>query len=116
MTTKEFYRLLPPAIQSILLTSEGWLVGGAVDTILKGEVPEDFDIIVPDINKYNLTIKQIHSYDPVIEINSYGGLKITADDGATLDIWPEELGHFLISANQVGHIYNHKRQILIKKV
>jgi len=115
MEKKNFYRKLPELIKSILITSEGWLVGTSISQILESKNVTDYDIIVPDRELFQIVTKQL-SVDFDCEINSYGGLKFIGEDGTVVDIWCEELGHFLMTANSIKYIYNHKRQIIIEKI
>ena len=110
---KKFYRDLPEVVQSILITSEGWLVGNSVENLIKGEKVNDFDIIVPSRELFQVVVKQLHCKNNFFGLNSYGGIKVILQD-IYIDIWCEELSHFLMSANSVNYVYNHKKQRLLK--
>lgn len=116
MTTRDIYNGLNHQLKSVLLTSEGWLVGGAPLAISEGRVPKDYDIIVPSRELFQIVLKQITATGTKVEVNSFGGFKIQLEDGFSLDIWSEELSHFLMTANPVTYCYNMKRQILIQKL
>jgi len=114
----KFYRDLPAEIISLLLISEGWIVGSCLEKLLKDEKPNDFDIIVPNRELFQVTTRTIaalinnrgfNSYT----INSYGGIKTTIGE-LSIDIWCEELSHFLMNANHAKYIYNFKKQVLIE--
>lgn len=105
------YKNLPEVIKTVLLSSEGWLVGKSIEQLLTKEV-KDYDIIVPNRELYYKTInllKSFYNYD----FNNYGGVKFK-DSDLQIDIWCEELDHFLLSANYVNYIFNFKKQILLK--
>lgn len=105
------YNKLDMRIKAILLSTNGWLVGGAISAIEKKEEPSDYDIIVPNRDLYRKMVVQLTSFYP-FKINTYGGLKVQIDD-ITLDIWCEELSHFIDTANDLSHLYNHKKCILL---
>ena len=116
MKTK-IYNNLPQKIKTILLVSEGWLVGNAFNAIVNTEEPKDYDIIVPSREKFQLMTSLIDADDSFsLTINSYGGLKFNShDEGvASIDIWCESLDHFLLNANKISYIYNMKRNILLE--
>lgn len=109
---KKVYKSLPDNIKSILLVSEGWLVGGSINDLISGNKPNDYDIIVPDRGLFQNILKLIASRGP-IEINSYGGIKFE-ENGVEIDIWPEELDHFIKNTKGSDFIYNYKVNILYK--
>ena len=116
MEKSKIYKNLPILIKSILLTSEGWLVGGAPWDLMNDRVPKDYDVIVPSAELFQIVVKQLSSYDNLsTTINTFGGLKFTDKDvqGETLDIWCEELDHFIKTANKFGYAFNLKRNVLI---
>jgi hypothetical protein len=69
----------------------------------------DFDIIVPSREKFQ---EMIHMQTNLFQynINSYGGIKLSLD-GNSVDIWCEELSHFIRNANKVTFAYNYKGNI-----
>lgn len=113
LTCTMLHRKFPDIVKSALLCSEGWVVGGAIDAMLMDETVRDYDIVVPSRELYQVTVLNLKACgDAKCELNSYGGLKFTFKD-VTIDIWCEELGHFLMSTNRLSSIYNYKRQILL---
>lgn len=109
---KKVYINLPEEIKNILLLSEGWLVGGSLRDILINEIhPKDYDILVPSRELFQLTCSTLRNYP--VKFNTFGGLKVQLPCGE-LDIWVEELDHFIITANVFEYAYNLKRSKLIK--
>lgn len=113
MVTKgKVYNGLNDKIKSILLSSNGWLVGSSIEQIGNDEEVSDYDIIVPSRDLFRILIVSLQStYNHII--NNYGGFKFLID-GVEVDIWCEELSHFLGTANKLTYAYNHKRVILLK--
>lgn len=112
MNTKEVYRALPEAIKSVLILSDGWLVGGAITDILDGKKPTDYDIVVPPDN-YQIATLYLAPFP--FKFNSFGGLKFSGPD-YELDIWPEEIGHFINTAHKFTYAFNLKNAKFIKNV
>lgn len=109
------YREVPPLIQMVLLTSEGWLVGSSITSLLNKENVNDYDVIVPSRELFQIICKNLQTAAISMEINSFGGFKFKFENGLDLDIWPEELDHFLKSSLKVEYVFNMKRNILLKK-
>jgi hypothetical protein len=109
----KFYHKLPDLIKSVLLVSEGWLVGSAIGNLIEDKIPKDYDIIVPDRERFQTVCKQLSSLG-TINFNSYGGIKYE-DDKLIIDIWCEELDHFLKNAGLVTYVFNYKKCIVLKK-
>ncbi len=107
------YSNIPVEIKDILVTTEGWLVGASASNLAQGTIPADYDIIVPSREKFQNAMLHLHGFD--YGFNTYGGLKFQVDD-MVVDIWCEELSHFLLNANRVGFVYNLKRNILLKSL
>lgn len=112
MNNKDFYHKLPNIVKSTLLVSEGWLIGSSIINTLEGKPVKDYDIIVPNRELFQLTLSQLRNQG-AININSFGGVKFE-NDVAQIDIWPEELDHFLKHVNEVTYIFNYKKNILFK--
>ena len=108
------YRKLPEIIQSALLVSEGWLVGSSIGQILEEKKVNDFDIIVPNPNLYIITCKWLQTLSTDSRVNSFGGMKFELPGNIDIDIWPEELDHFLKNANKLEYFYSMKKNILLK--
>ena len=108
------YQNLPYFIKSILLISEGWLVGGAPKNLLEGTKPRNWDIIVPSRELFQMVNTALASYEDMqSKVNSFGGIKYW-DGEVSIDVWCEELDHFLKTANKKDYVYNLKRQLLLK--
>ena len=114
MERNTVYGNLDDRIKSILNHTRGWLVGNSISDILTGKEPNDFDIIVPDTSRYNAIVRSLTT-DYSFTINNYGGIKIDTGD-FTLDIWTEELDHFLLTANRFTYAFNFYRRILLKSL
>lgn len=115
-TKTEIYRKLPQEIKTVLLASEGWLVGGACKDIITGDIPKDYDIIVDDINKIGMTNKVLMEMSDGVKLNNYGGLKYSLKSGRSVDIWCEGLSHYLLNANEVSFLFNLYRAILLENI
>lgn len=109
------YESLPNLIKSILLTSEGWLVGSGPENMIYGGHTRDYDILVPSRELYQITCAQLRTYDPKVSLNTFGGLKFKLNN-LEIDLWPEELGHFIMTAIKCKYAYNLKRSKLIEQL
>lgn len=111
---KSLYNNLDSTLKSILLISEGWLVGGSIKELMEGIKPKDYDIVVPDPL---LWMKLISYGSGLSEIkpNSYGGIKFWVD-GIEYDTWSESLDHFLVNSKNTEYIYNFRRNLLYKLI
>lgn len=111
---QRIYRKLPPRIQAALLISEGWLIGSSIEQLLEDKVVKDYDIIVPSRELFQIVCKSLFVEATEAKINSMGGMKMTFPD-LELDIWCEELDHFVKIANSLQYLYNMKRNVLLNK-
>ena len=113
---KALYRCLPVHIKTLLIISNGWLVGGAIPNLLTSGISKlnDFDIIVPDGGDFQNGLLYLHPHIKNLTVNTYGGLKITLDDDTLIDIWVEELSHFISVAKNCEYVFNLKSQTLLK--
>jgi hypothetical protein len=109
MNKKTIYQNLPSPVKTLLIQSQGWLVGSAPYKLMSGEQPKDYDIVVPNRELFQTTLMTLPDVD--LKLNTFGGMKIVSD--ITIDIWCEELDHFLSYASPFAYAYNLKRQILI---
>lgn len=112
----KLYKELPLTIKNLLLNSSGFLVGGAIDKLVLGEEPKDYDIIIPDRESFMSAVRFLHT-SMVLEPNTFGGMKFTSldkDQSLVIDIWCEELSHFMVTATKMNFIYNMKRSLLIQ--
>lgn len=113
MSQERLYRKLPAPIKAILINTKGWLVGSSIRSLLRGEDVSDYDIIVPDRELFRTNLLNLNSNSTYkSESNSFGGVKYSRED-LTIDIWCEELDHFLLASNSVEFIYNMHRNILL---
>ena len=108
------YRKLPELIQSTLLISEGWLVGSSIAQLLENKEVKDYDILVPSREKYQIICKMLFGLADQAIINTFGGMKYIFSNGLNIDIWPEELDHFLKNGNKLQYFYNMKKNIMLK--
>lgn len=108
------YRKLPEIIQSTLLTSEGWLVGSSISQLLDNKEVKDYDIIVPSRELFQIVCKTLYGQAEQASINSFGGMKFILPNGIDIDIWSEELDHFLKNANRLQYFYSMKGDIMLK--
>lgn len=112
MPNKTFYKLLPPKVKTLLVISEGWLVGSAIKALLAGEKVNDYDIVIPNRECFQNAILYLKSFG-TLEITTLGAMRLKAET-IIIDIWCEELGHFLQSALEQTYIFNLTKQILLK--
>lgn len=110
MTSKEVYSALPKAIKSVLIQTNGWLVGGALENISVGRSIKDYDIVVTDNHTYHNFLSTFDS----IKLNTFGGAKIEID-GYQIDIWCEDLDHFLHTCIGSKYIYSLRKGILYEQ-
>ncbi len=109
-TASMVYGLLPMHIKTILINSDGWLVGSAIKSLLDETPVKDFDIIVESCN-WHKTIINIRN-NPM-SINTFGGLKFIIED-TTIDIWPDTLDNFIKKSISLSYAYNINNQLLLK--
>lgn len=112
------YRRLPDLVMGALLTSEGYLVGSAAESVANNKVHEgDYDIIVPDYNRYMATVKLLTGIlDASYDLNSFGGMKVefrSFGDPIVIDIWPDSLDTY-IRVTKTSTIYDFKSNSLIQ--
>lgn len=108
------YQDLPIKIKSILLLSEGWLVGSAPEKVSNKETPNDYDIIVPNRDKFLTSIQVLSKdYPTSYTFNTYGGVKFQVDD-LSVDIWCETLESAIRTHRHIPYAYNMKINKLLK--
>lgn len=119
LTKRKVYAHLPSVVKTILIMSEGWLVGGAlrdIDTGLKQ--PKDYDIIVP-FDKWQSVVNSLKHTEHVPVLNSFGGFKYTFPGGAystteiTVDLWPQDLHSYIQSNGRAEYMFNLKLSALL---
>lgn len=109
----KFSNVLPQIVKAALLVSEGWLVGSTPINILADQKTTDYDILVPDRERYQIVVKFLSTHSQPT-VNSCGGLKFIIS-GEKIDIWCEELDHYISSGAIVEYMYKFKGNILIHK-
>ena len=109
----KIYQNIDVRVKKILLLTEGWLVGNAINSIIKDDTVNDYDIIVSDRELFHKIVFFNMGDTKKIEINSYGGIKLNFGD-VKVDLWCEELSHFLINSNKVTFLFNYKKNMLLK--
>lgn len=112
MSNKVFYKLLPTEIKTILIISEGWLVGSSIQSLLDGKAVSDYDIVIPNRENFQNALLYLKGLGKV-EITTFGGMK-SKTDKMIIDIWCEELGHFLQNSLSQTYIFNLTKQMLFK--
>lgn len=76
---------------------DAWIVGSAADPNVDLNLVKDFDILVP-YYRWNEAAMLIPAN---AKVNSFGGWKCDSN-GKEVDVWPEDLGHFLTNHNGQG--------------
>lgn len=86
---------LPMPVRSFL-NQGGYLVGSAVQWVLYGgrSTPRDYDIIIP-LHKWHDASRLI---PPGSVANSFGGFKLQLDGELVIDVWGEDVDHYLITS------------------
>ena len=111
MDKKEILLALPPCVRDLMKITRGWLVGKAVINITKGATPKDYDIFVPDREKFHEIIGFLkRRYD--ITFNNFGGLKFTME-GYEIDIWSQELSDFLMKTPYCSYVCSYKHVLKV---
>ena len=101
------------------LMEEGWgeCCNGSIEIIaqlLENKEVKDYDILVPSREKYQIICKMLFGLADQAIINTFGGMKYIFSNGLNIDIWPEELDHFLKNGNKLQYFYNMKKNIMLK--
>ena len=120
LTRKKVYAHLPTIVKTILLMSEGYLVGGALRDIHSGEVePKDYDIIVP-FDRWEFLVNSLKHTNKTFTLNTFGGFKYVLpltvrglDTHICVDVWPAEIGTFLQSHGRSEFLYSLKHNLLL---
>lgn len=110
---KDVYRKLPEIIKSILITSDGWLVGSSLKDLIDGKPVNDYDIAVP-FEQWGFVIPMLRLYP--YSLNTYGGFKLNLIDengnNIELDIWPQDLHKFL-KVGSISYLLNLRSRTLL---
>lgn len=121
---KKLRNTIPMPVKSILLNSNGWLVGSSIKHTLEDLPIKDYDILVTDRDLFQNTIRLLaNSY--TFRLNSRGGMNFTIDSigydkfGQELppifvDIWCADLSSFLTNSTIVTYLFNLNKLILLK--
>jgi hypothetical protein len=117
LTKKTVYDALPDIIKGALITSEGYLVGGALRDMVNGDRPKDFDIIVP-YHKWKYLVIFFKHQGAHFALNTFGGHKYRVPDGCGgyifVDAWPEEVGSYLKTLGRSEYLYSVSNNVFIK--
>lgn len=102
-------RDMPVIVRALAFNHEAWVVGGAAEYLV-GAIDElrDWDVIVPI---RNWTDAQ-HLIPYQTPSNTFGGHKIDVN-GIDVDVWAEDLDHFLMTATKGIKIAVQPRKQLI---
>lgn len=104
------YNSLPTVIKDLLISTDGWLVGSAVGNIKEDKDNTDYDVIVPNGESLMIAMRLFRAN--YIQLNSWGGFKITVGN-IKIDLWVEELSHFIHTASRFTYAYSVKGSKLI---
>lgn len=110
---KNAYSVIPPRVKTILRISEGWLVGASLEQLMEGKVPKDYDILVPDAELFQKTVLHLREDFGEPTLNTFGGLKFKDERTISIDIWCEELNHFLMNGGRCKYMYNLEDRIML---
>jgi hypothetical protein len=110
MSKTDIQKLLPDIVKTILVMTNGWLVGSAIKNIMEKELVKDYDIIVKS-KAFSRCLSIFRHYKP--EINHYGGITFVVDN-IKIQIWLSSLEKYLITAKECYYVYNAKNKILIE--
>ena len=106
-------REFPPLVRAFTFNHEAWLVGGAAKWIV-GLQPDlrDWDIIVP---VRNWTDAQ-HLIPYQTMSNTFGGFKIEVEGQPDIDVWAEDLDHFLATCTKGDNVIavQPRKQLIVK--
>jgi hypothetical protein len=102
---------IPDIIKTILITSNGWLVGSSVKNIMENKTPKDYDIIV-NAKAFSSCLAFFRHHG--VSINHYGGIDFNIKD-LKIQIWISSLEKYLIMAKKWTYAYNAKNKILIQR-
>lgn len=112
MANKTFYKLLPVEVKTVLVISEGWLVGSSIKSLLECKPVNDYDIVIPSRELFQNALLYLKTLGDV-KITTFGGNKLTLGE-MIIDVWCEELDHFLQSSLDQTYIFNLRKQLLLK--
>lgn len=108
----QLLKSLPLHIRSFLKLTNGWLVGKALENIYLSSIPKDYDIIIPDRDRYAETLAYMNvMYD--LECNNFGGFSFIMKD-TKVEIWCQELSDYLITSKRLGYVCNFDTLFEIK--
>jgi hypothetical protein len=94
---------LPLEVRMLGFIHDGWIVGSGALYLVgvdkfedPHQKPADWDILVPP----EIFRDVVHMFPVGTSTNTWGGLKYSRD-GLILDVWPEDLGHYFMSAHDM---------------
>lgn len=103
--SKKKHRQLPKTVKYICFAYEGIIVGGSANAIINdlgGDIA-DYDIIIP-VSVWPSILLWVPHNGLDFKLNSFGGFKIN-DNGTEIDLWPEDLHHYIASNNAGQFLY-----------
>lgn len=107
-------RDLPREVHAITQTGSGaWVVGSAADPN-RTEAPKDYDILVSWADWTQVSLLLPHLGE-LVRLARFGGISLCTKDGVMLDVWPDDLGNFLLKPMAV-HAWHPKSMTRIQKV
>jgi hypothetical protein len=87
---------MPSVVRAAVYNYHSWVVGSSAKFLIGSQDNvTDWDVIVPVIEWPDIT--NIVPYGT--KVNTLGGLKVI-DGDTSIDIWPEDLGHFLMTITE----------------
>lgn len=116
--TEKIYNSLPDYVKTILINGNGILIGGSIRNILEDQPVKDYDIIIPNREDFLNVIRtlQLDNAEDMY-FNTFGGVKLIRQHSSyDIDVWCEELSHFLSTSSKTDYIYILKRELLFKLI
>jgi hypothetical protein len=83
---------LPISVKHMVQNYNAWIVGSAADPSSTIKQVKDIDVII----SFSLWNKVVGLIPENATKNNYGGWKY-GDNGKIIDVWPDELNHFMSS-------------------
>lgn len=119
MTEYEIFETLPQPVKDVMVNQLGWLVGSAVDRVIRGMEESDYDLIVENNEMFHDALLFLKSQTKIpMEATRLGAIRFNIH-GVRIDIWCQKVGYFLFNANWVTYIFSvdmeNNKYILLKK-
>lgn len=106
---------LPSEVLILCDTCDAWIVGSSADPENSERLSQlnDIDIIVP-FDKWDAAKLVIPDH---AELNSFKGIKFVTSRGWKVDLWPCEIGRFIIdSRSNTKYLWNPVKDIRVEAV